>query len=617
VRRIALGATIFAAIWTAALLLFGGFDLDVSGLRVTSNAPMRPFLWGSVAFALFVWANGAQATFDACARGCARLDPRLVVVALALWATGTTIADGTTAGFGADSYGYVSQAELWLDGHLKQAEPWAEQAPWPRAAWTFAPLGYRPPVGDESRGELIPTYSPGLPMAMALVKRVAGHCAMFGIVPVMAGLLVWATFGLGRRLASPGAGVLAAWLVATSPAVILAALRPMTDVPVAALWTMAFVVALGRGWWSAIGAGLLAGIAILIRPNLVVLAAVLGLWFVIRRSDRLPGRPLSRLVHLAAFAAGLAPGVVATCVIFNSLYGSPFVSGYGSFNQQFAWANVGPNITNYTAWLIESQTVLSLMGVGAILVPLRRLWPAVPDRRVFWIMGIFSAVLWAQFCFYLVFEDWGFLRFLLPFWPLLMLGLGAVALAVVSIRRPVVAMIAVWVILAVGVRGRSFLLERGMMNLWPGDSAYVGAALAVRSITEPNSVVFTWLHSGSVRYYAGRVTMRYDLLDRDWLDRAVEWLNARGVAVYALLDRASIDAYDSEVEYFVQRFAGQRTVDRLDGSLIYTYGGPRPIYLYALSTPQRSAAPQPDSSVNDPAYLSCVPPAPRGQLQLK
>ena len=54
--------------------------------------------------------------------------------------------------------------------------------------------------------------------------------------------------------------------------------------------------------------------------------------------------------------------------------------------------------------------------------------------------------------------------------------------------------------------------------------------------------VLTWLHSGSVRYYAGRVTMRYDLLDRDWLDRAVEWLNARGVAVYALLDRASIDA---------------------------------------------------------------------------
>ena len=116
---------------------------------------------------------------------------------------------------------------------------------------------------------------------------------------------------------------------------------------------------------------------------------------------------------------------------------------------------MGPNITNYTAWLIESQTVLSLAGVAAILVPLRRLWPAVPDRRVFWIMGIFSAVLWAQFCFYLVFEDWGFLRFLLPFWPLLMLGLGAVALAVVSIRRPVVAMIAVWVILAVGVRGRA------------------------------------------------------------------------------------------------------------------------------------------------------------------
>ena len=289
-RRVALAATIVAAVWTAGLLLFGGFDLDVSGLRVTSNAPMRPFLWGSVAFALFVWANGAQATFDACARGCRRLDPRLVVVALAIWATGTTLADGTTAGFGADSYGYVSQADLWLEGHLKQAEPWAEQAPWPQRGVDLRAARISPTHGDESRGELMPTYSPGLPMAMALVKRVAGHCAMFGIVPVMAGLLVWATFALGRRLASPWAGLLAAWLVATSPAVILAALRPMTDVPVAALWTMAFVVALGRGWWAASGAGLLAGIAILIRPNLVVLAAVLGLWFVIRRSDGLPGR---------------------------------------------------------------------------------------------------------------------------------------------------------------------------------------------------------------------------------------------------------------------------------------------------------------------------------------
>jgi hypothetical protein len=42
----------------------------------------------------------------------------------------------------------------------------------------------------------------------------------------------------------------------------------MTDVPVAAIWTMAFVVALGRGWWSSFGAGLLDGLAILIRPNL-------------------------------------------------------------------------------------------------------------------------------------------------------------------------------------------------------------------------------------------------------------------------------------------------------------------------------------------------------------
>ncbi len=615
VRRVALVATILAAVWTAVLVFFGGFDVTIAGVTVTSHAPLRPLIFGTLAFAAFAWANGLDRTVNTLSRAFARLDHRLIAASLAIWVVGTGLTRGTTAGFGADSYGYVSQADLWLDGQLKQREPWAELAPWPRAPWTFSPLGYRPALDDENRGELIPTYSPGLPMLMALTKRIAGHCAMFWIVPLSGGLLVWTTYWLGRRFGAPWAGAIAAWLVATSPAMLLALMRPMTDVPVAAIWTGALVMALARGYGSAFAAGLLAGFATLVRPNLAPLAGVLGLSYVLRTPPQ-GASMTSRLAALAFFAAGLAPGVVATAVIFNFLYGSPFISGYGGFSQQFAWRNVFQNVVNYLSWLIDTQSVFILAGIAVLVVPLRRVWPGVTDRRLIFVVGLFSAVLWAQFCFYLVFEDWAYLRFLLPFWPIVMLGLGAVAMVGLRARQPLIILAAGWLVLALGVRGRAITEERNLLDLWPGDSVSVGAARAVQSVTEPNSVVLTLLHSGTVRYYGGRITLRYDILDRDWLDKAVAWFAERGVAVYALLDDSSIDQYRSEVEYFTQRFAGQHTVDRLKTSLVFTYAGPRPVYLYALSAPPPLVR-EPDPAFADPAHLSCAPPAPRGQLTLK
>jgi hypothetical protein len=613
---VALIVTVAGLVWTAVLVFFGGFDLAVGRFTVTSHAPFRPFLFATLAFAAFLWANGVAASLEAGRRVVSRVDVRVAAAVLAVSATFTAWHHGTTAGFGADSYGYVSQADLWLAGDLVIEEPWAEAAPWPRAAWTFAPLGYRPPVGDENRAELVPTYAPGLPMVLALFKAVGGHCAMFLAVPLSAGLLVWSTFALGRQLGSAAAGLIGAWLVATSPAMVLAAMRPMTDVPVAACWTLAFVLAFGRWRPAPFFAGLLAGLAILIRPNLVLLAAVPGAWFVLRKQGAAPGIA-GRVVALSAYVAGLAPGIVTTCVVFDMLYGSPFVSGYGRLEDQFAWANVLPNMQRYATWLIETQTVVALAGVAAVAFPVRRLWPGVRDRRVFWVIGAFAAVLWIQYWFYIVFDDWGFLRFLLPFWPLMFIGLGAVAVVAFGDHRPLFVLVAVWLVLALGIRGRAMIVERGLLNLWAGDSVSVGAALGVRAVTAPNSVVLTWLHSGSLRHYSGRITMRYDILDHEWLDRAVSWFAARGIQVYALLDEASIDRYDSEVEYFAERFAGQATAGRLKAGPVYTYGGPRPVHLFALSTPAPPSAGEPDPSIDDPAHLHCVPPVPRGALPLK
>ena len=64
-------------------------------------------------------------------------------------------------------------------------------------------------------------------------------------------------------------------------------------------------------------------------------------------------------------------------------------------------------------------------------------------------------------------------------------------------------------------------------------------------------------HSGSIRYYSGRLTLRYDWLDGDWLDRAIEVLERSGRPVYVLLD-------DWEEPAFRERFAGQRSLAHLD-----------------------------------------------------
>ncbi len=172
---------------------------------------------------------------------------------------------GFVAG-GADSSGYVSQAELWLKGELLVETPaWPEIAEHPRRDGLFAPLGYRPgPV----RGTIVPTYSPGLPLVMAVFQAVGGRHAVFRVAPVLAALTVWLTYLFGRGLDRPWAGALAAVLLATSPTFLSQSLQPLVDVPVTCWWLAAIVMAGRRGAGAAFLAGVAASGALATRPNL-------------------------------------------------------------------------------------------------------------------------------------------------------------------------------------------------------------------------------------------------------------------------------------------------------------------------------------------------------------
>ena len=41
-------------------------------------------------------------------------------------------------------------------------------------------------------------YAPGLPMQMALFESLGGRDAVFYVMPLLAGVAVWATYALGR-----------------------------------------------------------------------------------------------------------------------------------------------------------------------------------------------------------------------------------------------------------------------------------------------------------------------------------------------------------------------------------------------------------------------------------
>ena len=273
---------------------------------------------------------------------------------------------------------------------------------WPDVPATLTPLAYtRNAVPDV----LVPVYPPGLSLMMAPLTLIHAN-AVFLLVPLCAALTVWLTVVLGRELTEPSAGVLGALLVAVSPTFLLQAAQPMSDVPVAALWLSALVLARRPSTAAAILAGVASSLAILVRPNLAPLLLLVAAACATGR--RAPDRPdvassrgnppLARAIWLLLAAM---PGVVALGAIQAVRYGSPLGSGYGSFDDLFALSNVAPNLARYPRWMTETHTPLIWLW---LLAPLS--FPLL-DRgaRAFgWILYSFAVAVVLAYLPYVYFQ---------------------------------------------------------------------------------------------------------------------------------------------------------------------------------------------------------------------
>jgi hypothetical protein len=590
ITTVALWLSVATTAWTLALIVFGGINAQIAGLRISSNDFRRTLLYASLLFAVYILAGGdvrsPAGRFLSLARAAAAAIPPMrrhwiwvrrveilagllslcVLLLLATWRVQTV--------GGSDPYGYLSQADLWLGERLDVPQPWVAGMPFPEPPWVFSPLGYRP----WPDGTLVPTYSPGLPMMQAAVKFVAGHCSVFLISPVCGALLVLATFGIGRQLGSNLVGLIGAWFVATSPAVLDMGIIPMSDVPVAALWACVFWLLLCRSAGAALGAGLLTALAVLVRTNLAPLAGVCWCWLAYGAWRAQGDARRRRLMQLAAFTVGVLPGPIVVALLNSHWYGSPFRSGYGHLKDLYSTARIPQNIRNYTLWLIETQTVLVFAGVAAVFLPLRRLWFYVEDRSIVVAFAVFSFGVWLQYLLWEVFDTAAYLRFLLPAYPFMMIGLATVAYWILS-RRVLVLTIVICIVAAgFGLRIRQHIGTNGFFDIGKSETKFSVAGRIVARAVPPDSVVMTMFHSGSIRYYGGRLTMRYDQLDDRWLDRAVEWLSSRDVGTYVWVE-------DWEVPEFQKHFPTQRLGKLAMRPVIEYHNASAVMYLYDLNRP--------------------------------
>jgi predicted membrane-bound dolichyl-phosphate-mannose-protein mannosyltransferase len=604
VRRVALPVATVATLVAVSVSLFGGFAITWSGTTLfRSHDRTRPALIAVLAWAAYVAVGGAVQWPSRWNTARRRGVCHAIAAAIVAGTLIAGIAFLTTAVGGADTYGYASQADLWLQGRTTVDQPWARAVPWPNRHATFTPLGYVQSHDRNRPWTLVPAYPPGLPWLMAAGKAVGGQEGMFWATPVLAALLVLATYGIGSRLASREAGLVAAYLAATSPIVLFMQVQAMPDVPAAGAWALAIFFMLGASRADAVAAGLAAALAVTVRPNLVFCAGILGSWYAAKWWTATAGERPARLLDGVAYTVPTAAGIAAVALTNYVLNGSPLQTGYGSLQGYFSPEHLWPNGRDYFIRLLETQTAAVLLGLAALLVPLKRVWPAATDRAVFPVLGAFALAVWIFYCLYLHFDEWWSLRFLLPVWPLLLAGTGAVLVAVMRQLPALGRLVGIIAVIALGMDTVRLAAQTGAFDRWKAERHYVTVARLVRATTDARSVILSMQHSGSIRYYAGRITMRYDLLDSQWLDRAVAWLSARGIRAYLLIDTW-------EEPHVTRQFSGQRTLAQLRRPPAARYLGTTTVSLFDLSRALEAGGRPPDELVEDYKGSRSVEPVP-------
>jgi hypothetical protein len=516
-----------ASLAAAVIVALAGIDFRLGGLSISSHSAWR--VLGVTAVLLLVrWRLGLESV--------AAWLMRLALLTAICGSVATWFRFLLATIGGADSYGYVSASEMIAGGRLVDAAPIAGWLTASNPLAIASPLGWAP--APDGSG-IVPTYPIGVALVMAVFRLIGGADAVFFVSPVTGVLTLWLVYRLAREWFDAETALLAAALAAWNPLFIAYAKQPMSDMP-ATMWiVLACVLAMRSSNATAFGAGLAAGAAIMTRPALIVAGAIIPL---------AAHRGTVPLVRAALATAGFSIGVIAQMVIQQQLFGSPLASGYGTAATVLSATHFTTNLGIFLrhGWYVVGPLWIAGLLLGVI--------GARPEPR--WKPAAVFAAVTLPYLFWLPFDHWETLRFLLP---------GLVPLTVVAAdglmhiarwpRRPAVASAIVVGLLGITVwQSESLLRASSVWDVALIEARYPLAGDWINVNTPPDSVVLANQHSGSLRRYGRRQTLRWDLIAPDQLLTIVRDLQSRGVTVYVALE-------GDEVAMFDQRFNG--VIDQL------------------------------------------------------
>jgi hypothetical protein len=165
-----------------------------------------------------------------------------------------------------DELAYIWQAEVIAGGHLTRPIPPGENS-------------FLVPFVVDYQGQRFGKYPLGWPVVLALGVLTG---ARGGVNPLLAGLGVWLTYRLGKRIFAPIVGVIAAGLTLTSPFFLMNS-GSLLSHPLGLVLTGAFTLAWleaftaprhPRPWLAALTAGAALGLLALTRPFTALVVAL-------------------------------------------------------------------------------------------------------------------------------------------------------------------------------------------------------------------------------------------------------------------------------------------------------------------------------------------------------
>jgi hypothetical protein len=171
---------------------------------------------------------------------------------------------------------------------------------------------------------------------------------------------------------------------------------------------------------------------------------------------------------------------------------------------------------------------------------------------------VFIAFAFALYLVYVPFQDWSYLRFLLPA-VVVMIVLASATTSAIARRLPG----ALHVVVVVAIAGAlstswvKFAKVHYAFDLQASEQRFVETAQWVDRHVPPGATVFASWHSGSIRYYGQRLSVVWDAIQPDQLDSAIDYLQRIGRPAYAVFEPWELDA-------FRERFGGRSTFGALD-----------------------------------------------------